>query len=77
MARTLQEQGKHVQAIGFFQRALLVGERAPIHYRLGVSLQATNSKAQAIVEFKRARAIGIGLPRKMRADIENRLKSLQ
>jgi tetratricopeptide (TPR) repeat protein len=77
VARSLQEQGKHVQAIDLFQRALLVSDRAPTRYRLAVSLQATNDKAQAIDEFKKAREIGIGLPRSMRADIEDRLKTLR
>jgi tetratricopeptide (TPR) repeat protein len=77
VARSLQEQGKHAQAIDLFQRALLVSDRAPTRYRLGVSLQATNDKAQAIDEFKKAREIGIGLPRSMRTDIEERLKTLR
>lgn len=76
-ARVLQEQGKHQEALPLLARALGVEASAPIHYRLGQSLQAVSDKGRAIAAYEKALGFKPALGKKMRSDAEDQLKTLK
>lgn len=77
LARILQEQGKHQEALPHLERALAVEAAAHIHYRLGQSLQAVNDKGRAIAAYEKALGYKPALGKKLRSDIQDQLKSLK
>ena len=77
LARVLQEQGKHQEALPHLERALAVEAAAHIHYRLGQSLQAVNDKGRAIAAYEKALGYKPALGKKLRSDIQDQLKSLK
>ena len=77
LARVLQEQGKHQEALPLFERALSVEAAAHIHYRLGQSLQAVNDKGHAIAAYEKALSFKPALGKKQRSDAQDQLKTLK
>ncbi len=77
LARVLQEQGKHQEALPLFERALAVEAAAHIHYRLGQSLQAVNDKGRAIAAYEKALGFKPALGKKLRSDVQDQLKTLK
>ncbi|MET3116516.1 tetratricopeptide (TPR) repeat protein [Undibacterium sp. GrIS 1.8] len=77
MARNLQEQGKHKEAITFFEKALAIDAQSYTYYRMGQCLQALSDKAKAIVTFEKALSFKPELPKKIKDDVEAQLKMLR
>lgn len=77
LARVLQEQGKHHEALPLFERALSVEAAAHIHYRLGQSLQAVSDKGRAIAAYEKALGFKPALGKKQRSDAQDQLKTLK
>ncbi len=77
LARVLQEQGKHQEALPLFERALSVEAAAHIHYRLGQSLQAVSDKGRAIAAYEKALGFKPALGKKQRSDAQDQLKTLK
>ena len=76
MARTLQEQGKHNDAIGWFEKSLAQKPGAHVHYRMAQCWQALSDKTKAIAAYERAIKFKPALSSKQRSDAEDQLKSL-
>jgi len=77
MGRSLQEQGKHKEAISWFEKSQTLEASAAVHYRLAQCLQAVNDKARAITNFEKAINFKPALSKKLRADAEDQLKALK
>jgi tetratricopeptide (TPR) repeat protein len=77
LARIDQEQGKFREAIGGFEKALVMSARPIFHYRIARSWQSLNDKPKAIAAYERALASKTGLPKKFRGDAEDQVKSLK
>lgn len=77
MGRALQEQGKHKDAINWFEKSLSIDANAASHYRLGQCQQAVNDKPKAISNFERALSYKPALNKKLREDAETQLKTLK
>lgn len=77
LARSLQEQGKHAQALPLFEQAAQIYPRAFIYYRMGQSLQAAGTRAKALAAYAQALALAPGLPSKQKSDAENQVHSLK
>lgn len=77
LARSLQEQGKHAEAVPLFENALAIYPRASIYYRLAQSLQAGGTKAKALGAYEKALAFAPGLPKKQKSDAQSQVKSLK
>lgn len=77
MGRSLQEQGKHKEAINWFEKSQALEASAAVHYRLAQCLQAVNDKARAISNFEKAINFKPALSKKLRADAEDQLKALK
>lgn len=77
MARTLQEQGKHREALAGFEQVLSKNPRPTVHYRMGQSLQAMGEKAKALAAYEKAVSFKTGLHKKYRSDAEEQIKSLK
>ena len=77
LARVLQEQGKHQEALPLFERALSVEAAAHVHYRLGQSLQAVSDKGRAIAAYEKALGFKPALSKKQRGDAQDQLKTLK
>jgi len=76
-ARNLQEQGKHRDAIPYFEKAIAVEARSSFYYRLGQCYQAANDKAKAMTAYEKALTIKPDLAKKMKSDAEDQLKTLK
>lgn len=77
MGRSLQEQGKHKEALSWFEKAQTLDTNAGIYYRLAQCLQAVNEKPKAISYFEKALSFKPALSKKLRADAEEQLKALK
>lgn len=77
LARIQQEQGKHQEAIGGFEKALALASRPHIYYRMARSWQALNDKPKAIAALEKALAFKSGMGKKMRGEAEDLLKTLK
>ena len=77
LARVLQEQGKHQEALPLFERALSVEAAAHVHYRLGQSLQAVSDKGRSIAAYEKALGFKPALSKKQRGDAQDQLKTLK
>lgn len=77
LARSQQEQGKHREALAAFEQVWAKSPRANVQYRIGQSLQALGEKPRAIAAYEKAIAFKPALPKKMRSDAEDQLKSLK
>ena len=77
MARTLQDQGKHREAVPFFEQSLEKSQRPYAHYRMAKSLQAIGDKTRAASAFDRALTYKAGLSKNMRDDATAQLKSVR
>ena len=76
MARTLQEQGKHSDALGWFEKSMAQKPGAHVHYRMAQSWQALSEKTKAIAAYERALKFKPELNGKQRTDAQDQLKSL-
>lgn len=76
LARVMQEQGKHREAIAGMEQAAAMNPRASAHYRIGQSLQALGDKPKALAAYEKALSFKTGLPSKMKADAEAQMKVL-
>jgi tetratricopeptide (TPR) repeat protein len=77
IARTLQEQAKHRDALAFLEPIMAKNPRASIAYRMGQSLQAIGEKPRAIAAYEKALGFKPPLSKKLRPDAEEQLKSLK
>jgi tetratricopeptide (TPR) repeat protein len=77
LARVMQEQGKHREAIAGMEQAAAMNPRASAHYRIGQSLQALGEKAKALAAYEKALSFKSGLPSKMKSDAEVQMKALR
>ena len=77
MGRSLQEQGKHKEALPHFEKALSLEANAIIYYRLAKSLQALNDKGKAIIAFEKSLILKPELSKKIKTDTEDQLKLLK
>lgn len=77
IARTLQEQGKHQDAIQEFEKALAVVPRAHIYYRMGQSWQALKQRTKAVSAYEKALSFKTGLGKKQKSDAEEQLVTLK
>ena len=77
MGRSLQEQGKHKEALSWFEKAQTLDTNAGIYYRLAQCQQAINEKAKAIANFEKALGFKPSLSKKLRSDAEDQLKALK
>lgn len=77
IARAQQEQGKHREALATFEQVLVKLSKPHVHYRIAQSLQALGEKTKAAAEYEKALAAKTGLPKKMRSDAEDQLKTLK
>jgi tetratricopeptide (TPR) repeat protein len=77
IARVLQEQGRHQDAIPAFEKALAIAQRPHIYYRMGQSWQALNDKIKAVMAFEKALSFKTGLVKKQKSDAESQLKTLK
>ena len=77
IARTLQEQAKHRDALAMLEPIMAKTPRATIAYRMGQSLQALGEKPRAIAAYEKALAYKPPLSKKLRPDAEDQLKSLK
>ncbi|MDQ2820208.1 MAG: tetratricopeptide repeat protein [Pseudomonadota bacterium] len=77
LARTLQEQGQHSNALPLFEQATTLAPRAVIYYRMAQSLQATHADATASAAYTRALALRPALGKKMREDAVKQVKLLK
>jgi MSHA biogenesis protein MshN len=77
LAALLQRQGRHEEAIVYFQAALQLRPRTGVWWLgLGMSLQAANRPADAQTAYQQARAAG-NLHPELAALAEQRLRQLQ
>lgn len=77
LAASLQRQGRHEEAIEYFQAALRVKPAAGVWWLgIGISLQAANRSAEAQDAYRRARATN-SLSPELSAFAEQRLRQLQ
>lgn len=77
LGKNLQEQGKQKEAIPHFEKAISIDANAAAHYRLAKAQQATGEKAKAISNFEKSMSMRPELPKKMRSDAEDQIKSLK
>ena len=77
LARTLQEQGKNLDALPLFERALAIEPRAHIYYRIGQCWQALSDQSKALAAFEKSLDFKPGLSKKQRADAQEQLKVLR
>ena len=77
MGRTLQEQGKHREAITAIEPLLAKAPRAYMHYRIGQSLQALGETGKAAAAYEKALAFKPALNQKLRAEAATRLKAVK
>ncbi len=77
VARLLQEQGKHREAIAAMEALAAKIPRAHMHYRIGKSQQALGDKAKAAAAFEKALGFKPALSKKLRADAEEQLKAVK
>lgn len=77
VARSLQEQGKHRDALPILEQLAIDHPRASVHYRMAQSLQALGEKPKAIAAFQKALAAKPALHEKIQADAEDQIKSLK
>ncbi|MFZ6874923.1 tetratricopeptide repeat protein [Undibacterium sp. Di27W] len=77
MGRSLQEQGKHKEAINWFEKSQTLEASAAVYYRLAQCLQAVNDKTKAISYFEKALSYKPALSKKLRTDAEDQLKALK
>ncbi|MCH8617757.1 tetratricopeptide repeat protein [Undibacterium sp. TS12] len=77
MGRSLQEQGKHKEAIAWYEKAQTLDSSAGVFYRLAQCQQAVNDKNKAISNFEKALSYKPGLSKKLRDDAEDQLKALK
>jgi tetratricopeptide (TPR) repeat protein len=75
--RALQEQAKYADAIAQFEKAIAIKATAPMHYRIGQCLQASNDKLKAIASYEKAMAFKPELGKKQREDAQEQLKALK
>jgi tetratricopeptide (TPR) repeat protein len=77
IARILQEQGKHREALAGLELVLVKTAKPHVHYRIGQSLQALGDKTKAAAAYEKALAFKSGMSKKMRSDAQDQLKSLK
>ncbi len=77
IARVQQEQGKHREALATFDLVLVKMPKPHVHYRIGQSQQALGDKAKAVASYEKALSFKSGLPKKLRSDAEDQLKTLK
>jgi tetratricopeptide (TPR) repeat protein len=77
LGRSLQQQGRHREAIAGFEQAAGVRDQAYIHYRIGQAAQALGDKVRATSEYARALTLKSGLSKTMEADAQTQLKNLR
>lgn len=77
LARTLQEQGQHSNALPLFEQATTLAPRAVIYYRMAQSLQATHADANASAAYNKALALRPALSKKMQEDAAKQVKLLK
>lgn len=77
LARSLQEEGQHAQAVPLFEKALKIYPQADIYYRMAQSLQASGYKARALNTYEKSLSMEPGLAKKQRIDAQNQVKSLE
>ncbi|MFZ6842992.1 tetratricopeptide repeat protein [Undibacterium sp. RuTC16W] len=77
MARTLQEQGLHKDALSYFEKALAVETHAHTYYRMAQCWQAISDKVKAIASFEKALNFKPQLQKRMKEDAETQLKTLR
>ncbi|MES2149037.1 MAG: tetratricopeptide repeat protein [Pseudomonadota bacterium] len=77
LARAMQDQGKHADAIALFEKSLAISVLPSAYYRIGQSWQALHDKPKAIAAYEKALASKSGIGKKIKADAEDQLKALR
>jgi tetratricopeptide (TPR) repeat protein len=77
LARALQEQGKHKDALPQLEKSLSIDASAAAFYRLGKTWQALGEKIKAVSAFEKSLVFVPELGKKARADAEEQLKALK
>ncbi|HYD81451.1 MAG TPA: tetratricopeptide repeat protein [Paucimonas sp.] len=77
LARSLQEQGRNLEAIPLFEKALAAEPHAFIFYRMGKSLQTSGDKTRAIAAYEKALSFKPILAEAQRSDAEDQIKTLK
>ncbi len=77
VGRTLQEQGKHAEALANFEKALAIKSTAAVHYRIAQALQSLADKTRAIAAYEKALTFTAGLSKKQREDVQEQIKVLK
>lgn len=77
LGKNLQEQGKQKEAISHFEKAIAIDASAASFYRLAKAQQATGDKAKALANYEKSLGFRPELPKKMRSDAEDQIKSLK
>ncbi|MDB5933895.1 MAG: hypothetical protein JWQ01_1239 [Massilia sp.] len=77
LARLLQEQGKHREAIAGFEQVIAMNPRAGAWYRIGQSQQALGDKSKAAAAYQKALSFKAGMSAKMKSDADDQLKAMR
>jgi tetratricopeptide (TPR) repeat protein len=77
LARLLQQQGKHREAIAGFEQVIAMNPRAGAWYRIGQSQQALGDKSKAAAAYQKALSFKAGMSAKMKSDAEDQLKAMR
>lgn len=75
--RSLQELGKHKEAIIQLEKSIAIHASSAAFYRIGKASQALNDKVKAIAAYEKALSLTPELGKKSRADAEDQLKALK
>jgi tetratricopeptide (TPR) repeat protein len=77
MGKSLQEQGKHKEAIAYLEKSIGIEANAYAYYRMGQCWQASSDKPKAIIAYEKALAVKPELRKKMKTDAQEQLKNLK
>ncbi|MFZ6751244.1 tetratricopeptide repeat protein [Undibacterium sp. Ren11W] len=77
MGKSLQEQGKHKEAIAYLEKSIGIEASAYAYYRVGQCWQASSDKSKAILAYEKALTIKPELRKKVKTDVEEQLKNLK
>lgn len=77
LARVMQEQGKHKEALSWFEKSMSLDNSAAVSYRLAQSLLALNEKPKALQYLEKSLQLKPELSKKLKEEAQQQIKNLR